>query len=436
MTWTAGDHIIYSTGDDHLFTVPAAGGSVTTLLERDTATETDFHEPSALPDGRGLLFVVHAFDGDLDKIDVLTDKGRHTVFHEDGAAIFKPMYADGHILFARTDRNKGLWALPFSLTDLTASGDPILISSRGTHGTGSPDGLLLFGNVDQGESHRIVFVDRAGVVTGPVGDPIEHADNTMVSPDGQRVAACIEEGNDNSLWVYDLERGSRSRLLFDADCGSPRGGVAWSPDGESLFIGRMEDKHILRRRADGSAEAEVVVEGLQPAVSADGRLLVFVRESSDTQADIWVVGVDGPDEPVALLATPAREEHPAAAPDGGLLAYTSNASGRPEIYLREFPDGEGLWQVSADGGDFPRWSDDGTRLYFLQDEVAVMEVRVTRTPRLRLSDPVQLWISTVGQLGPGHGFDVFGNGERFVAVELGGRTTRGGDLTLISGWQP
>ena len=112
----------------------------------------------------------------------------------------------------------------------------------------------------------------------------------------------------------------------------------------------------------------------------------------------------------------------------------SDETGRGEVNLQPFPEGHGRWQVSFAGGDLPRWSGDGTRLSFLQDDTLMMEVEVTLGETPLLSDPRQAMTAASGRLGLEHGYDIAPDGESFVTVAFGEETGTGGDLTLISPW--
>ena len=79
---------------------------------------------------------------------------------------------------------------------------------------------------------------------------------------------------------------------------------------------------------------------------------------------MWAVPVADDRKPIALLQSPADEAFPQVSPDGKWLAYMSAETGRPEIYVKPFPDGPGKWQVTTDGGNWPRWRRDGKELYF------------------------------------------------------------------------
>ncbi len=120
------------------------------------------------------------------------------------------------------------------------------------------------------------------------------------------------------------------------------------------------------------------------ALSPDGQLLTYAELHSQTNWDVWVMDLRSL-ESRALLATDAEEMQPIVSPDGDSYAYTSNETGRREVYLENFPQGGGKQRVSSAGGEDPVWSRDGTQLFFrLRDSiysVAVENGRVMSNPR-------------------------------------------------------
>jgi Tol biopolymer transport system component len=260
---------------------------------------------------------------------------------------------------------------------------------------------------------------------------VQHADNAQLSPDGKLLAVCIEEGSDTNLWVYDLELRSRNRLVFQAGCGGRLGSIAWAPDGSAIVFGDSASRTIRMIPTDGgSGEASVLAEGLQPELSPDGSILVFARDG-----DLWYQPLDGSSDSRPVMQTPAREELPRISPSGDLLAYLSNETGRDEVFVRRFPSGDGRWQVSEGGADFPRWSKAGDRLYFLKDEVLLTEVDVTTRPAVRMSGAHEVFSSSLPRLGPNHGYDVMPDGRHFVMVHYGEPREGGGDLILVTNWK-
>ena len=91
--------------------------------------------------------------------------------------------------------------------------------------------------------------------------------------------------------------------------------------------------------------------------------------------DIYVLSLAEGAEPEPYLQAPWEELRATLSPDGRLVAYQSNESGRSEVYVRPFPPSGGRWQVSDEGGSYARWARDGRVLFYRTDE-GIMAVNV------------------------------------------------------------
>jgi Tol biopolymer transport system component len=146
----------------------------------------------------------------------------------------------------------------------------------------------------------------------------------------------------------------------------------------------------------------------------DGSWLAF-QEINQTGSDIWMLSGDGDAKP--FLETPAWEWGPQFSPDGNLLAYSSDVSGRFEIYIQRFPGGTARVPVSATGGTLPVWSRDGRALFYVNGS-QVMAIRVASDREIRASSP-QILFEHRAPIDPGGGYpyDVSPDGQRFLTVE-------------------
>jgi Tol biopolymer transport system component len=171
------------------------------------------------------------------------------------------------------------------------------------------------------------------------------------------------------VWIWDLQRGTLRRLTDDeTDDYWP----VWTLDGRRIvfnsFRGGGSAVNLHMRAADGSGVNERIAhfDSHQQAYSwePDGETLLFqVSSHPETGFDIWRLPLGG-SAPEQLIATGANEMHPALSPDGGWLAYTSDESGREEVYVTHYPELEGRQQVSSGGGMVPAWSREGGELFY------------------------------------------------------------------------
>ena len=170
------------------------------------------------------------------------------------------------------------------------------------------------------------------------------------------------------MWIYDLERGVSTRLSEETgNLGTPR----WSPDGSRVayMAGKGGPQHFVVRSVTGNAPATSLLEddhafkqfeGWTP----DGHALVYSRQDPTTRWDLWMVPVDAEHTPHPLLVSPYSDQGMAVAPDGKWFSYSSDESGKPEVYVQAFPGGGSKYQVTNGGGTYARWSPDGKQLVF------------------------------------------------------------------------
>jgi Tol biopolymer transport system component len=111
--------------------------------------------------------------------------------------------------------------------------------------------------------------------------------------------------------------------------------------------------------------------------SLDGRWIAFEKFAPGSQRDIWTLPLFGDRKPTPYLTSAFDEALPALAPNGQWLAYVSNESGADQVMVQSFPDpSRGKWQVSTNGGTFPRWRRDGRELHYVGSDSRMMAVSV------------------------------------------------------------
>jgi len=122
--------------------------------------------------------------------------------------------------------------------------------------------------------------------------------------------------------------------------------------------------------------------------SSDGEYVLFLVSAPESGNDLWVLPLAGDKNPYKFLATPAEEMHGNFSPDGHFVAYTSNESGRFEVYVETFPRSERRWPVSTNGGYEPRWRADGREIYYLSEDRKLMAVSVGAGPAFGVPQPL------------------------------------------------
>lgn len=281
---------------------------------------------------------------------------------------------------------------------------------------------------------QLAWVDRSGKVSGPIGQPQDLITDTALSPDGSRVAVRGQEQNNDDIWIHDMARGTKTRITFHPAAERQPG---WSPSGDRVvyFSYRNNDlADLFIHAADGSGEETLLVAGpghdYAPNWSQDGKYLIYhVHDPATDNRDLWYVPMTGSDrQPRPFLQTPpnAKESLPKFSPDGRYVAYQSNESGRMEVYVRPFPSGDGKWQVSANGGWWPKWSSQGGELFFFEGNI-LMTVPVKTQSTFTMGTPQKLFTAEQAGMGTTSGYnptyDVTADGKRFVVVQVPRQST-------------
>jgi serine/threonine protein kinase len=439
-SWTEDDRIFYApTWFSPILEVPAGGGEareVTTLLEG----EKSHRFPSASPDGSILVFTVGRADIDTfdDAAIVIqsTQSGERRTLVDGGS--FGRLLPPDRLLFGRAG-TLYVGRLDATRLELVGSPVPILddlltsptfgssqfaVSSTGTlaYLAGSPD---LFNS-------RAVEISR----TGEISDlPLAPQPFTMVrfSPDGRKLAVRIDGAN-GQLWIYDLARGTLSRITREWDADFP----TWHPTGESIayVLSKGGSSEIAQVATDGTGEPEILWSGTNLTFTSwapDGRSLVFTDAAPATGYDIWVLNVDPEPRVAAYLQTPAEELDAMVSPDGKWLAYTSDESGRNEIYVQAYPVPGRRWQISARGGQSANWSAADSELIFSNGD-EIMAVPVETGAQFNAGIPRLLFkLPNMSRGDDTRSFDVSSDG-RYVGMIPPEDWQPTGRLHLILNW--
>ena len=388
-TWHQDDTIIYAASlGSGLLRVPASGGTPESFTKPDGAAEGYAHVyPQVLPGGQSVLFTIW---GQTQGAAVLSlDSGQwrmvlpSTTF---AAPIFDGAGGStGRLLVI--DQAAGIRTAPFDAAHPTRTSADTSVLADVYHDVGNDRGWLavsktgaaVYAPANPAKS-SLVWVDQEGT-TESLGVDQDVYQEVRLSPDG--IKAAVRQGLD--LWIHDLQRGTRSRLTpANTFSVMPR----WSSDGTRIIFAsnRGGDWDIYSQPTDGSGPAEALLsrpyDQFPTSVSADGTVL-YQEINPKTGIDLWTLSPDGLSQErmtSPFRVTPFNEEggEVSPGPEGGprWVAYTSNESGRSEIYVQSYPSGGNRTPVSTGGGSLPRWSRDGRDLFYITgDTVAAVAIR-------------------------------------------------------------
>ena len=375
-TWNRhGDIVVGSWGGGSggpLWRVSPAGGVATAVTEVDLSKEEFVHTgPTFLPDGNHFLYfrsgppdVEGMYVGSLD-VDA-ANQSRQRILATNVPATF----ANDHLIFLRAGT---LMAQPFDARRLELHDVPVPVA-EGVQITwysigmfSVSDDVLVYETASASGTFQPTWVDRQGKSLGTVG--LSGTDRRVVlSPDGRRaVAKDAPYDVPGDLWMLDLASRRRTRFTFKRDVYSD---PVWSPDGARVAYsaGRLGDT-IYEKAASGLGDEQVLLKepGLRhfpTSWSRDGRFLLYhTQNAANTGYDLWALSVSDR-KPHPMLSEVFNEWAGVFSPDMRWVAYVSLESGAAEVYVRPFrasgqtgqPSfGEGRWQISKDGGNWPQW---------------------------------------------------------------------------------
>ena len=296
------------------------------------------------------------------------------------------------------------------------------------------DGTLIYRSGEDSEETGLAWVDRQGGITAVSAPPHVYWDPRL-SPDGQRVAVNSRDSG-TEIWVYELTRSTLTRLTFHSgDDETP----FWSPDGRWIaFASTRADQPptVFRKLADGSGAAEPLwTNGHHLHVecwSANGGSIIVMDHDPNTLEDLWLLNLGDEISARPLLQTQFSEFGGRISPDGRWFAYTSDESGRNEVYVRAFPDMNNKVQVSAKGGSQPVWAANNKELFY-RGEGHLMAVTVTPGESFVLTSPKPLFTDLYPNPALKHtSYDVAKDGKRFLMLH--GDVHGGTSLNVVFNW--
>jgi Tol biopolymer transport system component/predicted Ser/Thr protein kinase len=398
--------------------VPAAGGTPQAITKPGDQGELTHRWPQILPGGQAVLFTGHTSLGDFDNatIEVLSLKSSQSKTVQRGGYFGRYLATSngaGHLVYVHQG---SLFAVGFDLDRLEVRGTPAAVledvAANAATGGGQYDvarnGTLVYlSGKSSNASWPVAWMDSTGKMQPLLAAPGQYH-TPRFSPDGQRLALSVgPSGTGGDVQVYDWQRDRMTRLTFTQTNVFP----IWTPDGRHIaFTSQPPGASFLQWiRADGAGEAQTLLESkvvlAAYSFSPDGKRLAYTEQAVETGNDLWTLPLDGsdsdhpqPGKPELFLRTRFNELEPAFSPDGRWIAYTSNESGRYEVYVRPFPggapSGSGKWQISTGGGWHPIWSRDGRELFYETLDNRIMVSTYTAKADSFAADKPRPWSNT------------------------------------------
>ena len=466
-TWNRDGVIIYPTLGGGLMHVSETGGAATPLTKLNEERQEFYHlYPTFLPDGRHFLYMSISLDKGgifflcLGSLDAKPEEQGFKPLME---TILKTDYVpshvsdQGHILFLR---EQTLMAQPFDEKQLKLDGEPLFVADQvGSFMSfgffsASTNGVLVYKSGVTNQWNRPTWFDRQGNPLSTAGESGQYYGLTL-SPDGTQAAVgwrnMAQVPSFTDIYLLDFARDTNARrFTFGEGLNSV---AVWSPDGSSIIFASDRDggvANLYQKLSSGIENERLLVESNESKYpsswSSDGRFVLFTVENPKTKGDLWVLPMEGDQEPWEFLDTEFNEIEGRFSENMHWIAYQSDESGRNEIYVRGFSqDPEeastktgGRWQISKGGGTGPRWSRDDKELYYHDPNGTIMVAEITPGLAFRSGTPKPLFqappdLSIFFTLSDAPVWDVTADGNRFLLQELAVESSSE-PFTIVLNW--
>ncbi|MBI4906854.1 MAG: serine/threonine-protein kinase [Acidobacteria bacterium] len=413
-SWNEAGQILFGEERVGLFRISASGGAPSPVTRINEAEgETGHTYPQFLPGGKRFLYLTRNKDEKRSGLAIGSLDGKPATFLMSTRyrGVYDPY--SGRLLYVQEDGS--LMAQRLQLDPPRMTGEVARVADSLRLGTAnrysdfsvSGNGTLFYSQPEKEPLSQFAWCDRTGRILEKIGEPVVSTSFISLSDDDKRVAYSTGASRrESDVWVMDLTNGSRTRITF-------KGGVAprWSPDGKYLYYAKT--RGLFRKSSDGAGEEEELGHDLDnggtiSSVSPDGKFLLL------GSVDIVAFPIEGEQKPREYLKTRAAEGFGAFSPDGRWVAYSSQESGRPEIYVQGFPERSGKWLVA--GGSNPHWRADGKELYWYGAERKVMSAAIgLQQSVVRVGKAETLFrVSRASSFAPAR------DGKRFLVLEPAG----------------
>jgi Tol biopolymer transport system component len=382
--------------------------------------------------------------------------GSTNLMETDSRVQYAPSRRRGEPEYLLFLRGGSLLAQPFDAAHLRLMGEPFPIvqnvisfsPSASACFSVSTNGVLVY---QAGfPLSELRWYDRAGHVISTGARPAPFKGNVSISPDGRRVAAGLwtPDTGGIDIWVFD-QNGRESRRLTYPPGAQAR--VVWSPDGKRIVFGSSRTagpKLTSLEMVEGAREQQLKEASRTPFPadaqiptdwSRDGRFIAFDTGLGKEIREVWLAdAADGKAAP--FLHSDSAQWGAVFSPDGKQIAFISEQSGRPEVYVQSFEStpsprlvGERR-QISRDGAWIVHWRADGRELFYAGIDSRLYAVRIEHS--VAVGEPTALF-----QLpgNPQYGtptdfqFDVEPDGQRFVMTTAAAASPP--PFTVIQNWQ-
>ncbi len=445
-----------------IYGVPASGGTPTLVRSLDKSKNGGYSWPRFLPDGNHFTYSAYGNESAYTGTYFASVDGRENrlVLHTTSNITF----ASGFLFYPQPNGSStDLMAAAFDSSAGNVKSEPESVAA-GIAYVPSVDAalyavserILIFEPSTGFATNATSFLwfDRSGKKLSEVA-AARNSSDLRLSPNGQNVA--YAKGDPNSdIWIQELKRDVPMRFTFDTSV--DKGAPTWSPDGNEVLFdvapGGKAPPGIYRKFSSGTASEELLVQPKDPDAtlwptdwSRDGRFILCVQGDiiARNRGEIWVLPTNADRQPRVLIHAPGAAYDGQFSADGRWVAYVSRESGREEVYVVPF-DGNQVsntspfgqvpitkrWQVSPNGGAFPRWRHDSKELFYVSPGGEFVGVGVeNKGNTFSLGEARPLFRAFLAEAA--FPYDVSPDGQRFLVNSIA--ETGALPFTMVAEWR-
>jgi Tol biopolymer transport system component len=446
-SWSrAGDILFSPDGMGPLYRVHETGGACTQITSIDQRHREGGHRwPEFLPDGRHFLFFTDSDDRDIRGIyegSLGSNEHKKVI-----ASSFHGIYAEpGYLLFAR-DGDLVAQRFQQNTSELSGAMSTLIRNVGGAshgHGSYSASANALVYAAPYDPERELVWFARSGERLETADGPADYVDFRMSRNGRIAVARNRPDLHTSDIFIIDPKRNREHRLTsHPALDASP----VWSPQSTRLVFrskrrgNRIDGVNDLYEiGAEGLGTERLLLHTEAPKYptdwTPDGSAILYHTESTDTGWDVWMLPLGEDPTPRPLIATKANERQARISPDGRYIAYSSDASGRPEVYVRTYPPDSREWQVSTGGGTQPEWTRTGRELLFMTLDGTLSSASVAYTPQFRINHiRAELALPAPGLSAPFSPVYAVSSDEKKILVNVPKGAVFGPSLEVMLNWR-
>lgn len=425
--WGRAGVVVFTPAPGGLYRVNASGGDARQMPPPDASRgDTSHGLPHFLPDGQRFFLLVGNVRDEMRRgihVGSIDSKDLRRI----APYLSRAEYANGYMLFGR---GTTLFAQRLDLNRLELTGEPVRVvdglglnphSQANYAFSVSDDGVLAYssgsGIVPE---MQVVSFDRSGKKLGSFGGP-GLIYGIRVSPDERRIATERAELQANVVNIFLIETGTGalSRVTSNTAAVTYAMTPLWSANGRQVLFSDSSTS-FKAKTLDGDTIEEIPRGtpnvGFLLDWSADGQHILFTQSEPGTAEDLWVLSLTGDRRPAPYLNSSFNEREGRFSPDARWVAYSSDESGRADIYIQSFPTPGRKRLISTHGGSEPEWRRDGRELYYLAPDRKLMAVTIASSPSgvevsipRALFDAPEVW-PFIGRAQ----YAVLDNGQRFL----------------------